>query len=116
MAKITKQQNRKLRAARVRKVVSGTSQRPRLSVFRSSAHIYAQLIDDTSGRTLVAASSKDLKDKAGKTDKSAAVGKLIASKAKEQGISTIVFDRGGNRYQGRVKALADGAREGGLTF
>ena len=116
MAKITKRHSRLLRKARVRKVVSGSEARPRLAVFRSATHIYAQLIDDKTGRTLVAASSKELKDKAGKTDKSLAVGKLIAGKAKDKGITSVVFDRGGNRYQGRVKALADGAREGGLKF
>lgn len=113
---MTKHHKRVLRHGRVRAVVSGTSERPRLSVFRSAAHIYAQLIDDTQGSTLAAASSKDLKTKAGKADNSAEVGKLIASKAKEKGITQVVFDRGGYRYQGRVKALADGAREGGLNF
>ena len=105
-----------LRKARVRSVVSGTSQRPRLSVFRSSTHIYAQLIDDSKGTTLATASSKELKGKAVKVDRSSEVGKLIAGKAKDKGISTVVFDRGGYRYQGRVKALADGARAAGLTF
>src|SRR5688572_9569838 len=116
MAKITKRHSRLLRKARVRKVVSGSEARPRLAVFRSATHIYAQLIDDKSGRTLVAASSKELKDKAGKTDKCLAVGKLIAGKAKDKGITCVDLDRGGNGYQGRVKALADGAREGGLEF
>lgn len=116
MAKLIKQQRRQLRAARVRQIVNGTADRPRLSVFRSAAHVYAQLIDDNSGHTLVAASSKELKSKAAKTEQSLAVGKLIASKAKEKGISAVVFDRGGNRYQGRLKALAEGAREGGLKF
>ena len=95
--------------------------RPRLSVFRSSKHIYAQVIDDAAGRTLAAASSleKDLKSKL-KTgaDKAAAgeVGKLLAERAKQAGIDKVVFDRGGYRYHGRIKALADGAREGGLSF
>jgi large subunit ribosomal protein L18 len=95
--------------------------RPRLSVFRSSKHIYAQIIDDGAGRTLVAASSleKDLKSslKTG-ADKAAAeaVGKLVAERAKKAGIGSVVFDRGGYRYHGRIKALADGAREGGLEF
>jgi large subunit ribosomal protein L18 len=110
------------RANRVRKTLRhvGTG-RPRLSVFRSSQHIYAQIIDDAEGRTLVAASTldKDLR-KAGKTgaDKTAAaaVGQLIAAKAKEAGITDVVFDRGPYLYHGRVKALADGAREGGLNF
>ncbi len=116
---VLKRNQRSLRKARVRSVVSGTAQRPRLSVFRSATHIYAQLIDDVNGTTLAAASSKDLKDKAGKAgkvDRSGEVGKLIAGKAKEKGISAVVFDRGGNRYMGRVKALADGAREAGLKF
>jgi large subunit ribosomal protein L18 len=113
---ILKRSQRTLRKARVRSVVSGTQSRPRLSVFRSATHIYAQLIDDSKGTTLAAASSKELKTKAGKVNKSSEVGKLIASKAKDKGISTAVFDRGGYRYQGRVKALADGAREGGLQF
>jgi len=106
-----------LRKSRVRSVVSGTAQRPRLSVFRSASHIYAQLIDDSKGTTLAAADSRELKGKAaGKTNSSGEVGKLIAGKAKEKGISNVVFDRGGYRYMGRVKALADGAREGGLQF
>jgi large subunit ribosomal protein L18 len=117
---VLKRNQRLLRKARVRSVVSGSEARPRLSVFRSATHIYAQLIDDVAGVTLAAASSKDLKVKAGKsvgkTDRSAEVGKLIADKAKAKGITRVVFDRGGNRFQGRVKALADGAREAGLNF
>ena len=113
---VLKRNQRSLRKARVRSVVSGTSDRPRLSVFRSATHIYAQLIDDVKGTTLAAASSKDLKVKAGKIDRSSEVGKLIADKAKEKGITSVVFDRGGNRYMGRVKALADGARAAGLNF
>ena len=106
---------------RVRKKVVGTSQRPRLNVFRSSKHICAQVVDDTAGRTLVAASSqsKELKGqlKTG-ANKAAArlVGKLIAQKSKEKGILAVVFDRGGYLYHGRVKELAEGAREGGLKF
>ena len=115
---VLKKTQHRLRKARVRSVVSGTAARPRLSVFRSAAHIYTQLIDDIKGVTLAAASSKELKtaSKAGKTDRSGEVGKMIADKAKEKGISTVVFDRGGYRYMGRVKALADAAREAGLKF
>ena len=104
---------------RVRKKVAGTTAKPRLSVFRSNAEIYAQLIDDTTGQTLAAASSRE-KDiaaqKAPKVDKSKMVGAAIARKATELGITGCVFDRGGNLYHGRVKAVADGAREGGLQF
>ena len=104
---------------RVRKKISGTAAKPRLSVFRSNAEIYAQLIDDTAGKTLVAASSRE-KDIAAQTapkvEKSKLVGAAIARKATELGITTCVFDRGGNLYHGRVKAVADGAREGGLQF
>jgi large subunit ribosomal protein L18 len=107
------------RHARLRKTVSGTPARPRLAVFRSLTHIYAQVIDDTQGRTLAAASSleKGLKGGAGnKTERAKAVGSAIAEKAAAAGVSDVVFDRGGNRYHGRVKALADAAREGGLKF
>ena len=103
----------------IRKKVSGTTQKPRLAVFRSNTEIYVQVIDDTAGKTLVAASSKD-KDiaaqKGTKTEKSKLVGAAIARKAKELGLEAVVFDRGGNLYHGRVKAVADGAREGGLKF
>jgi large subunit ribosomal protein L18 len=104
---------------RIRKKVAGTTVKPRLSVFRSNAEIYAQLIDDTTGQTLAAASSRE-KDIAAQTapkvEKSKLVGASIARKATELGITTCVFDRGGNLYHGRVKAVADGAREGGLQF
>ncbi len=107
------------RKKRVRKKISGTVERPRLSVFRSNAHIYAQIIDDTRGHTLAAASSleKGL-DLEGKDKKGVAreVGKLIAARAQDKGIEWVVFDRGGNLYHGRVKELAEGAREGGLKF
>ena len=103
----------------IRKKVSGTTQKPRLAVFRSNTEIYVQVIDDTAGKTLVAASSKD-KDiaaqKGTKIEKSKLVGAAIARKAKELGLEAVVFDRGGNLYHGRVKAVADGAREGGLKF
>ena len=107
------------RHARLRKVVEGTSARPRLAVFRSLTHIYAQVIDDAQGRTLAAASSleKGLKDgKMKKTERAKAVGGAIAKKALAGGVTDVVFDRGGNRYHGRVKALADAAREAGLKF
>ncbi|GEO07872.1 50S ribosomal protein L18 [Segetibacter aerophilus] len=104
---------------RVRKKVSGTATKPRLSVFRSNSEIYAQLIDDTTGTTLAAASSRE-KDIAAQTapkvEKSKMVGAAIARKATALGLTTCVFDRGGNLYHGRVKAVADGAREGGLQF
>lgn len=113
---------RKRRHMRVRAKVNGTSERPRLNVFRSSAHIYAQVIDDVSGRTLVAAS--DLEDEvlqkagdgAAKSVRATAVGQTIAERAKAAGIEGVIFDRGGFLYHGRVKAVADGAREGGLKF
>jgi large subunit ribosomal protein L18 len=103
----------------IRKKVSGTAQKPRLSVFRSNSDIYVQLIDDNDGKTLAAASSRD-KDiaaqKVNKVEKSKLVGAAIARKAGELGLKDVVFDRGGNLYHGRVKAVADGAREGGLNF
>jgi large subunit ribosomal protein L18 len=104
---------------RIRAKISGTAEKPRLSVFRSNAEIYAQLIDDTTGTTLAAASSrqKDIASQtAPKVEKSKLVGSAIAQKAIERGIATCVFDRGGNLYHGRVKAVAEGAREGGLQF
>jgi large subunit ribosomal protein L18 len=104
---------------RIRAKVKGTAQKPRLSVFRSNKDIYAQLIDDANGFTLAAASSrqKDIAAQPGtKIEKAALVGKALAARAKELGIETCVFDRGGYLYHGRVKSLADGAREGGLKF
>jgi len=116
-----KNEVRKRKHERVRKKISGTAERPRLCVYRSLKHIYAQIIDDESGRTLVAASTLDeaLKGRVGYTgNKSAAreVGKLIGEKAIEEGIKNVVFDRGGYLYHGRVQELADGAREAGLEF
>jgi len=100
--------------------LSGTGQRPRLNVFRSLQHIYAQVIDDTSGTTLAAASTNEADVRAGltgtKTDRARAIGKAIAERAREKGISAVVFDRGGYLYHGRIKALADAAREAGLEF
>jgi large subunit ribosomal protein L18 len=105
------------RHRRVRKKVSGTGERPRLAVFRSNRHIYAQLIDDTTGRTLASASTADAGLRAGPTatvDAAKAVGQLVGERAKAAGISRVVFDRGGFRYHGRVAALCDGARAAGL--
>ena len=104
---------------RIRKTVSGTSQRPRLAVFRSNKEIYAQVIDDVSGKTITAASTRD-KDidasKVNKTEAAKLVGKAIAEKAIKAGVESITFDRGGYLYHGRIKSLAEGAREGGLKF
>jgi large subunit ribosomal protein L18 len=101
---------------RIRKKVSGTSTKPRLSVFRSNKEIYCQLIDDVNGVTLASASSKQVAKQENKVLQSVSVGKEIASKAKSMSIDKVVFDRGGYLYHGRVKSLADGAREGGLIF
>jgi large subunit ribosomal protein L18 len=111
--------SRKRRHVRVRKKVTGTAVRPRLAVNRSARHIFAQLIDDGAGHTLASASTLDASIREATGDKKARahqVGQLLASRAKEAGISTAVFDRGGYAYHGRVAALADGAREGGLTL
>jgi len=111
----TRRITRARRHERVRKRLSGTGERPRLSVFRSLSHIYAQIVDDRSGRTLAAAS--DLEVKGGKkSERASQVGRAIAERAKAAGIGTVVFDRGGYRYHGRVKALADAARATGLRF
>ena len=126
MGKTSKRLLRRLRRKRrIRKKVLGTPERPRLSVFRSCKHIYAQIIDDIAGRTLVAVSSltpeiraraAELKKEGGKTAVAKAVGELIGKRAVEAGIKKITFDRGGYKYHGRVKALADGARAAGLEF
>ena len=115
LSKIERRQRIKFR---IKKIVSGTAQKPRLVVFRSNSEIYAQVIDDTKGVTLVAASSrdKDLKATGTKTEKAKQVGQAIAKKALAAGIESISFDRGGYLYNGRVKSLAEGAREGGLKF
>ncbi len=113
---ILKTEKRVRRHQRVRGTVSGTSSRPRLAVFRANQHIYAQLIDDVSGKTIAAASSAEIKSKATKTDLATEVGKSIAKKALDNKIETVVFDRGGYQYHGRVKALAEAAREAGLKF
>jgi large subunit ribosomal protein L18 len=118
MAKIgvpkTRPEKRYRRHLRVRKKVRGTTERPRLVIFRSLKHIYAQLVDDVSQRTLMTVSDAALEGK--KSEKSSEVGKRIAARAKEAGITQVVFDRAGYKYHGRVKAVADGAREGGLEF
>lgn len=115
LSKIERRQRIKFR---IKKIVSGTAQKPRLVVFRSNSEIYAQIIDDTKGVTLVAASSrdKDLKATGTKTEKAKQVGQAITKKALAAGIESISFDRGGYLYHGRVKSLAEGAREGGLKF
>ena len=107
------------RHRRVRKRVIGTADRPRLCIFRSARHIYVQIVDDTSGRTLVAASTLDADQRPGggaKIERAKRVGALLAEKAKSAGISRVAFDRGGYAYHGRIAALADAAREGGLEF
>ena len=108
--------NRLKRHKRVRVRVTGTAERPRLSVYRSLNHLYVQVIDDSDGRTLAAASTVDLKAKGNGMAEAATVGKAIAEKAKSAGVSSVVFDRGGFLYHGRIKALADAAREAGLEF
>jgi large subunit ribosomal protein L18 len=120
MAK-NERQARERRHRRVRVRVNGTPERPRLNVYRSLEHIYAQVIDDVAGHTLASASTLDAEVKAAidgkrKTEAAKIVGQIVAARAKNAGVSAVVFDRGGNRYHGRVKALADGAREGGLDF
>ena len=115
----TQADRRRRRHLRVRKKVAGTPERPRLVVFRSSKHIYAQVVDDTKGVTLVGGSDRTEGVKPegnGKTAKSFALGKHIAEQAKAKGIGKVVFDRGGYQYHGRIKAVADGARKGGLEF
>ena len=117
MSTLTKRQARERRHRRIRGKVAGTAERPRLAVFRSNHGIFAQLIDDEAGRTLASASWLQLKPFSGnKTEQATEVGKRLAHAAKEAGIETCVFDRGGYLYHGRVKALAEGARERGLKF
>jgi large subunit ribosomal protein L18 len=117
MSTLTTREARLRRHRRVRRRISGTAERPRLAVFRSNRGIFAQLIDDDAGRTLASASWLGLKGQSGnKTEQAAAVGKALATAAAKAGITNCVFDRGGYLYHGRVKALADAAREGGLEF
>ena len=119
---VKRKNNRTRSKIKIRKKISGVPERPRLTVYRSLNNIYVQLIDDVNGKTLTSASTlskeltEELKSEKGKTSKSKAVGKLIAKKALEQNISSVVFDRNGYRYHGRVQAIAEGAREGGLKF
>ncbi|MDE0142308.1 MAG: 50S ribosomal protein L18 [Caldilineaceae bacterium] len=121
MAKVTRTDARKRRHKRVRRKVSGTAARPRLNVFRSLKNVNVQVIDDQAGHTLVSASTMEadlqevLADKL-KVEQAKEIGKIVAERAKEAGIEQVVFDRGGYRYHGRVKAVADGSREGGLVF
>ncbi|HSB02472.1 MAG TPA: 50S ribosomal protein L18 [Anaerolineales bacterium] len=121
MAKKSRSSARVRRHVRVRKSLAGTAERPRLNVYKSLSAIYAQVIDDQAGRTLLSASTidRELREKTKglkKSEQAKLVGQALAERAKSQGIQTVVFDRGGYRYSGRVKALADGAREGGLQF
>lgn len=116
MAQLTKSERRLRIRRRVRKVVKGTAERPRLSVFKSNKEIYAQLIDDQAGTTLAAVSSLKAGLKGNKVEQAASIGKQLAEKAQGAGISDVVFDRGGYLYHGRVKSLAEAAREGGLKF
>ena len=111
----TREQQRYRRHLRVRKKVTGTAERPRLVIFRSLKHISAQLVDDVARKTIATVTSTSI-ESGKKTEKSAEVGKMIAAKAKDAGITKVVFDRAGYQYHGRVKAVADGAREGGLEF
>ncbi len=118
MAQAARQDIRRRIHKRIRRRVEGTPERPRLAIFRSVNHIYAQVIDDQQGHTLVAAASteKDLRGKGGNVEGAKTIGRKVAERAKEKGISKVVFDRGGYQYHGRVKALADAAREAGLEF
>ncbi len=116
--KRSREDARRRRHVRVRKSLAGSASRPRLAVYRSNRYIYAQVIDDTAGATLAAASSLEspLRDKTLTVETAAEVGKLVAARAKDAGVTSVVFDRGGNKFHGRVKALADAARESGLEF
>ena len=117
MARVSKNKTRLRIHERIRRRVQGSSERPRLAVFRSLKHIYAQVIDDSRGHTLASASSAEKRGSSGGNVAGAkSIGKLVAERARDKGIKSVVFDRGGYKYHGRVKALADGARESGLTF
>ena len=116
MATATKRKGRQQRHRRVRKKVVGTADRPRLAVYRSNRYIYAQVIDDFAGRTLVAVSSRQDGGEGDRTAQAKAVGETIAARAKEAGITSVTFDRGGFQFHGRVRAVAEGAREGGLEL
>ena len=116
MALLEKRAHREKRRKRVRRRIYGTAERPRLSVYRSNVHIYAQLVDDDEGHTLVAADTREAGDAENRVEAARKVGELVAERAKEADIEEVVFDRGGNRYHGRVAALAEGARSGGLKL
>jgi large subunit ribosomal protein L18 len=116
MAVLEKRMHREKRHKRVRRKLAGTAGRPRLSVYRSNVHIYAQLIDDDAQATLAAADSREVGEAENRKEAARQVGALIASRASEAGIGAVVFDRGGNKYHGRIAALAEGAREGGLKL
>jgi len=116
MPVLDKRGQKKRRRARIRRKIFGTAECPRLSVYRSNIHIYAQLVDDLEGHTLVAADSREVEEAENRTDAARKVGELIAGRAGGAGIEVAVLDRGGNKYHGRVAALAEGARSGGLRF
>ena len=116
MAVLEKRMHREKRRKRVRRKLAGTAARPRLSVYRSNVHIYAQLIDDDAGKTLAAADSREVGEAENRKEAAQKVGGLIARRAQDAGIEAVVFDRGGNKYHGRIAALAEGAREGGLRL
>jgi large subunit ribosomal protein L18 len=116
MAVLEKRVQREKRRKRLRRRIYGTAERPRLSVYRSNVHIYAQLVDDDEGNTLAAADSREVGDAENRTEAARKVGELVAQRAQETDVETVVFDRGGNKYHGRVAALAEGARSGGLKL
>jgi large subunit ribosomal protein L18 len=116
MAVLQKRAHREKRRKRVRRKVAGTAERPRLSVYRSNLHIYAQLIDDERGHTVAAADSREIGEAENRKEAARKVGELVARKAADAGVEEVVFDRGGNKYHGRIAALAEGAREGGLKL
>ncbi|MDQ3363073.1 MAG: 50S ribosomal protein L18 [Actinomycetota bacterium] len=116
MAVLEKRVQREKRQKRLRRRIYGTAERPRLSVYRSNVHIYAQLVDDDEGTTLVAADSREVEDAENRTDAARKVGELVAQRAQGEDVEAVVFDRGGNKYHGRVAALAEGARSGGLKL
>lgn len=111
-----KRAHKNRRRNRIRRKIFGTAERPRLSVYRSNVHIYAQMVDDIEGHTLVAANSREVEEAESRTDAARKVGELVAGKARDAGIENAVFDRGGNKYHGRVAALAEGARSAGLKL
>jgi large subunit ribosomal protein L18 len=116
MAVLQKRAHREKRRRRVRRKISGTPERPRLSVYRSNVHIYAQLVDDERGHTIAAADSHEVGEAENRKEAARKVGELVARRAADAGVEEVVFDRGGNKYHGRIAALAEGAREGGLKL